>query len=108
MLDATRNFFDQVALRVVHTPGWIQNRLFERRAVIAPDIIALHECKLLYFAVPKVANSSLKEVFLQLLPSDLRKQAFSGASAFFEKESRRRLFEKQVLIWRGDLWRYRS
>lgn len=66
------------------------------------NIVALHEQKLLYFAVPKVANSSLKALVTAAmqdhLPQDLRAVIERGNNLFNGKVIRRRMYEEQRLL----------
>jgi hypothetical protein len=66
------------------------------------NIVALHEQRLLYFAVPKVANSSLKVVVTNAmnghLPQDLQNAIDEGRNPFHGKHLRRRMYEEKRLL----------
>ncbi|MFP4011558.1 MAG: sulfotransferase family 2 domain-containing protein [Spirochaetaceae bacterium] len=67
-------------------------------------IIALHDYSLLYYAVPKVANTSLKEMFGELvaarLPQDFRERLSEGGrgASLFSKDRRPAMYERNILL----------
>lgn len=75
-------------------------RLFGRYDY-SSHVIVLHDYKAIYFAVPKVANSSMKSAIWYLLPQEIREQTPDKAvkrSAFTTKSSREELFSKSIRI----------
>lgn len=75
------------------------------------DIIAFDRYRAIYFAIPKVANSSLKAISAELLKSEIDPSFLDpkwGAKPFRDRESRRSLKEKRILIDRHNLEQYRE
>ena len=75
------------------------------------DIIVFDRYRAIYFAIPKVAKSSLKAISAELLKSEIDPSLLDskwGAKPFRDKESRRSLKEKRILIEQRDLGRYRE
>ncbi len=75
------------------------------------DIIVFERYRAIYFAIPKVANSSLKAISAELLKSDIDPSFLDsqwGAKPFRDRESRRSLKERRILIEQCDLGRYRE
>jgi len=75
------------------------------------DIIALDPYRALYFPIPKVANSSLKAISVELLKSKIDPSFHDpewGARAFRGREARRDLRKKRILVDRYTLGRYRE
>lgn len=75
------------------------------------DVIALHPYRALYYAIPKVANSSLKALCVQLLSGSIG-DALEGLQypglPFFEREGRRRTRELGILLRPADARRFRA
>jgi hypothetical protein len=103
-----RSVARELALRVVRFPSYARWRLSGPRRTIAPDVIALHEQRALYFAVPKVANSSIKAVCAELLKSQLGEfyDPESPVRVFRTPRARRYLIENEILIPQCDWWKY--
>ena len=78
--------------------------------LISGDLIALHDYRSVYFAIPKVANSSIKAVCADLIRTRLNPQFVEKfwsdrwkPRIFREKRARAYLKRKRVLITREEL-----
>ncbi len=74
------------------------------------DILAIHSARLIYFALPKVANSSLKRVFAQAipdLPTSTRSKSYGqNNTVFSDPDVRRWLRKNRVLLCKHQVGRY--
>lgn len=77
------------------------------------DIIALHDYRLLYLAVPKVANSSVKALLAPHVPV-VRERVAAGAAEdgfstpFSDPAVRRELERQRILVCKHELGRFRG
>lgn len=65
------------------------------------DIIAIHDARLMYFAVPKVANSSFKRVLAQAipgLPASQRAKSYGANNTVFSDPAIRRWLRKHRVL----------
>jgi len=83
--------------------------------VTGGDIIALHGYKALYFAIPKVANSSMKAFCAELLKTEIDQIYYDpewGPRPFRIPESRKLLKIKKILLKKNEVdvysgyWRF--
>jgi len=77
------------------------------------DIIALHEQKVLFFSLPKVANTSVKRVLQNVIPETRQYQEYTrlqakNGSLFGVNEVRDYLTQKNVLLCKHDVKRYKN
>lgn len=77
-------------------------------------IIALHEYGLLYYAVPKVANTSLKTIFSDIIVRSLPSEVVESLPAdredteLFRKSRRPIMYDRGILLCKHDVKRYAS
>lgn len=74
------------------------------------DIIAIHPARFLFFAVPKVANSSMKRVLAQAIPnlppSRQRKSFGRNNTTFSDRDIRRWMRSNTVLLCKHQVARF--
>jgi chondroitin 4-sulfotransferase 11 len=75
------------------------------------DIIALHPYRVLYFAVPKVANTSLKAAFSRLLATHLTdvlgpEPDDKARRSLFRRHFRAIMYDRGYLLCKHDIGRY--
>lgn len=89
MKQAVKSFLDNVGLEKPLKKVFSSVDLYTTKQDYQCHVIALHDYKALYFAVPKVANSSLRRFFGDLIGADLRASLTgSFASPLAIKKSR--------------------
>lgn len=92
---------------VIKVPEMLKKRIDAfRKAAAVGDIIVLKEFKAVYFAIPKVANSSLKSVCADLLSSEIGTACDNsawGPAPFRQSDSRKLLKQKHILVSKRDL-----
>ena len=75
-------------------------------------IVALHEERALYFAVPKVASSSIEylltDLFKSRLPGHVVQEIDDGLHFFRGKAKRREMRDRQYLLCKHEVRRYRD
>lgn len=75
-------------------------------------IIALHRERALYFAVPKVASSSIEylitDILKQRLPLEVVERIDDGIHFFRGKTKRREMRDRKILLCKHDVRRYRD
>jgi len=89
----------------------VKNKLTQRtNAGFSGDNIALHDQKIIYIAIPKVANSSLKSAFLhseiEKLPPDLKSEMTDKErdySPLVNKTLRRHFQDKGIIVHRNEI-----
>lgn len=75
------------------------------------DIVAMHEHRVLYFAVPKVANTSIKVVLAHVIDAERqrRAEAADGKSSFLrDPRQRLGLYRDHTLLHKFQVARYRG
>lgn len=76
------------------------------------DIIALHSYRLLYFAIPKVANTSLKLTFSRILSRELPASLIGNhpddrtRRSLFRRDSRPLMYDYEFLLCKHQLHRF--
>lgn len=76
-----------------------------------PDIVALHPYHLLYFAVPKVANTSLKATFSRILADAVPdlvgpEPTDKDRRSLFRKQSRDIMYDREYLLCKHQVPKY--
>lgn len=75
-------------------------------------IIALHRERALYFAVPKVASSSIEylitDILKERLPAEVTERMDDGIHFFRGKGKRRKMRDRRILLCKHEVRRYRE
>lgn len=85
------------------------------RHLLSGDIVALHEYRALYFAIPKVANSSMKALCADLIRANLKEDLVGELWSdkwkpriFRNQEARRHLRRARILLASDQLGKYQA